>query len=401
MARNPLHHRHVRINYRVFTVLVLVAVPLLAIGALVILGIGQAQSRDTYGAHLEQIAERTAAAVDTFVLRRVIDVSLLARVPEVREAALAGGRIPFDAGAVREIDQQWQRQQAPPPAAGNVLSNAASRFFRDVAQNDPIYSELLLTDAQGRLVAASEVTSDYFQADEEWWRHAFSRRSPHIDDVTWDESARIYAIEISVPVLAPGSDEVTGVLKAATNSREMLAAISGVRFGQTGEAVLVRKNGSLVYSRRSVEPEARFFASALLFESLGLTGGPVPGPPAASVDRATDPSFHTHFSAQMPDGRKAIVAVAPTQLGISYPSLPWLVAVHEAEDELFAPVRAQVWYFLALLFLVTVAVLVFALWFSMRLAASPLDIDMQLVKHARVHRVDEEDEEEEDGTLAT
>lgn len=399
MTLNHQHHGHVRINYRVFTVLVLVAVPLLAIGALVVLGIGQAQTRDTYGAHLEQIAERTAAAVDTFVLRRIIDVSLLARVPEVREAAASGGRLPFDAETVRQIDQQWQRQQtAPPPlSVGNVLANAASRFFRDVAQNDTIYSELLLTDAQGRLVAASEVTSDYFQADEEWWRDAFNRRGPHISDVTWDESAKTYVIEISVPVFAPGSDEVTGVLKAATNSSEMLATISGVRFGETGEAVLVRKNGSLVYSRRAVQPDAPFFAAALLRESLGLTGTPVPGPPAPT-DRATDPTFRTHFTAQMPDGRRAIVAAAPTQLGISYPNLPWLVAVHEAEDELFAPVRAQIWYFFMLLILVTVAVLVFALWFSMRLAASPLDIDMQLVKHARVHRVDEdeEDAEEED-----
>src|SRR4029450_8418625 len=94
MTLSHPHHRHIRINYRVFTVLVLVAVPLLAAGALVVLGIGQARTRDTYGTHLEQIAERTAAAVDTFVLRRIIDVSLLARVPEVREAAGARGRAP-------------------------------------------------------------------------------------------------------------------------------------------------------------------------------------------------------------------------------------------------------------------------------------------------------------------
>ena len=68
-------------------------------------------SRDTYGAHLEQMAERTAAAVDTFVLRRIIDVSLLARVPEVREAAVAGGRTPFNAEKVRPpgFSVTWRR----------------------------------------------------------------------------------------------------------------------------------------------------------------------------------------------------------------------------------------------------------------------------------------------------
>ena len=159
--------------------------------------------------------------------------------------------------------------------------------------------------------------------------------------------------------------------------------------------VLVRKDGSLVYSRQAVRPDARFFAAALLRESLGDTATPVPGQPIPA-DRATDPEFRTHFSAGMPDGGRAMVAVAPTQLGISYSDLPWLVAVHQAEDELFAPVRSQVWYFIMLLGLVIVVVLVLALWFSMRLAASPLDIDMRLVEHARVHRVDEDEDEEEE-----
>jgi hypothetical protein len=38
MALDHPHHRHIRINYRVFTVLVLVAVPLFAIGAVVVAG---------------------------------------------------------------------------------------------------------------------------------------------------------------------------------------------------------------------------------------------------------------------------------------------------------------------------------------------------------------------------
>jgi len=388
-------HPHIRINPRIFTALVIVALPLLAVGGFVVVGIGQGQFRDTSGAHLEQIAERTAAAVDTFVLRRIIDVSLLARVPEVRASAAARGRTPFDANLAREIDQQWQRQQTPPEQVAGLLDNPASRFFRDVVQNDAIYGELLLTDVDGRLAAASGVTSDYLQSDEQWWRDAFTRRSPQISDVNWDESAKIYAIEISVPVYAPGSDEVTGVLKAVTNSSEMLAILSGVRFGETGEAVLVRKDGSLVYGRRAVRPDDRFFAAALLRESLGLSGAVAPEP-AAQTDRATDPHFRAHFSAQLPDGGKATVAVAPTQLGISYPNLPWLVAVSQAESELFAPARAQMWSFAMLLALVSMAVLVLALWFSMRLAASPLDTGMALVQHARVHRVDENEEDQDE-----
>ncbi|MBI2834965.1 MAG: cache domain-containing protein [Acidobacteria bacterium] len=387
---------HPHINYRVLTVLMLVALPLLAIGGLVALGVGQAQLRETSGLHLEQLAERTAAAVDAYVFRRVIDVSLLARIPQVRETAAAGSREPLDAERIRQIDQQWQREQKPPPAAAGLLENATSRFFRDLAERDQIYSELLLTDREGRLVAASDVATDYFQADEDWWRQAFNTRRTSVSDVRWDESTRTYAIEISVPVLAAGSDEVMGVLKAATNSREMLAAVSGLQLGGTGEAVLVRKDGSLVYSRRGVQAGTQFFAADLLRESLGLAGAPAEQRTRAATDRAGDPQFRVHFSARTADRGRALVAVAPTQLGMSYSDLQWLVAVYQAEDELFAPVRAQMWYFLLLLATVAVAVLAFALWFSMRLAAPPFEIDMELVKHAKVHRIDEEEEQGEE-----
>jgi hypothetical protein len=60
-------------------------------------------------------------------------------------------------------------------------------------------------------------------------------------------------------------------------------------------------------------------------------------------------------------------------------------------------VRAQIWNFLIMQILVVVAMLVLALWFSMRLAAFPVDVDMHLVKHARVHRIDEDEDEEADG----
>ena len=113
------------------------------------------------------------------------------------------------------------------------------------------------------------------------------------------------------------------------------------------------------------------------------------------TDRATDPHFRGHFSAQPPEGGKVTVAVAPTQLGISYPNLPWLVAVSQAESELLAPGRAQIWSFAMLLALVSVAgarpgVVVFD---ATRVVAS-WSTDMALVQHARVHRVDENEEDQ-------
>ena len=69
-----------------------------------------------------------------------------------------------------------------------------------------------------------------------------------------------------------------------------------------------------------------------------------------------------------------------------------LVAVSQAEDELFAPLRAQLTYFGLLLAFVALVTLAIAFWLSVHYAAPVLDpdTDMHLVEHPAVHQIDEE-----------
>lgn len=140
--------RAVRINYRVLTTLLILLVPALAVAGLVVIGVGQASLRDAYGRLLERAAERTAASVDTFVFRRVQDVAVLTRVPTLRLVAAAGSAQTPDPEVVRRIDRQWQRLPEVPPEAGNVLTNPASQFLRDVVTYDPVYLPRDTSDGQ-------------------------------------------------------------------------------------------------------------------------------------------------------------------------------------------------------------------------------------------------------------
>lgn len=377
------HLRHPYFNYRVLTVLTVVALPLVAVGAVIVLGVGQSQLRTAFGLQLSQVAEHTAAAVDAYLFRRILDVSMMGRVPTLRQAAAAGSGAPFDADRVRQMDREWQAARAVPAALASVMTNDATAFLRDTTRHDPIYREILLTDRFGRLVAASNVTSDYYQADEDWWREAFDdgeQGRVSLTDVRWDESARVYALEIAVPVAEPSSDRLAGVLKVVADIREMLASVAGVEVGQSGEAVLIRPDGSIVFSRRGVDPDARFFAAALLGERL-------------EAAKKASPQFRLSLTANADDGTRHMVGVAPSQLGTSYPALTWMVAVSQSEDELFAPVRTQVQNLLLVIGLTVIAVLILALWFSMRLSAPPADVGMHLVEHPKVHRIAEEEEE--------
>lgn len=370
------------LNYRVLTVVLLVALPVLLLGSAAVMGIGQVRLRETQEAGLRQIAAHTAATLDAYVYRRILDAALLGRVPEIRRAAADGNDQAYDDARVKDLDHQWVTDGAATAARLGILATPASQFLADLVAHDTIYREVLVTDRSGRLVAASNITSDYFQADEGWWHKAWDngRGRVHVSDVQRDESAQVYAFEIAVPVNAPGSDELAGVMKIVADSREMLAAIAGLELGATIEAMLVRPDGSIVFRRLAHAPDDRFFGADLLRQRM------------EERSRAREAPDTWSYEARSPEGSLRVVAVAPSQLWHSFPELPWLMAVSMERGELRAPFRSLVWYLVLVVFLTAIAVLAMALWLSLRLSAPPIDpaYDMHLVEHAQVHRVGEE-----------
>ena len=362
------------INRRVLTVLLIVAVPILVLGAGYVVQSGKTRVQEAESVRLAQVAQYIASSADAYVFRRIVDVAVIARVMEIRRAAAEGSRQPVDQRQIEALDAEWQKNRRLPAGLSGLLSNSASRFVTDVARQDPLYREILVTDRHGRLVAASQLATDYNQADEGWWTQALDdgrRGRIFVSDVRFDDSARMYAFDIAVPIAAPDSDELVGVMKIVASSQEMLAGIGGLELGATGQAMLIREDGSIVYTPQKQEPGARFFGSEMLRKRL-----------AAAKE---NPEARIYFLAHTSDGTERVVAVARSQLHRSFPNLTWLVAVSMAAPELFDPFRPMVWSLMAVIALTAIAVLAAALWVSMRLARPALDpaLDLHLVEHAK------------------
>jgi hypothetical protein len=360
------------LNTRVLTVVLFVSLPVLAIGVAIVLSIGQARLKQAQGERLAEMAEYMAASVDAYVFRSILDAAVLARVPEIREAAARGNAQRFDERASLERDRQWLADPAAAAEQFAVLESAASHFLADLTRHDSVKREILVTDRHGRLVAASNVTSDYFQADEAWWRQAFDdgRGRISLTDVRHDASAGVYAFDIAVPVSGPDGNGVAGVMKIVADSREMLTGIGGVEFGATAEAMLVRPDGSIVFRRLPHGEGDRFFAAALMHEQLEARAARKEAPGTMQFDAGDN-------------GTDRVVVLAPSQLRRSFPGLIWFVALAIDEDELVAPFESLVWYLLLAFALTAIAVLAIALWFSLRLAAPVIDsaVEMHLVEH--------------------
>lgn len=355
-----------RINSTVLAVFLLVSLPVLAGGVLLVLLNGQATLRDTYGLHLSHVAQQTAASVDAYVYRKVLDVSMLGRTPDIRRAV----------------------QTPAASTADQLTANSASRHLADLVAHDQVYREIIVTNRAGQLVASSRASDARDVSAEDWWTATVDdgvTGRVFVTQLRWDPDARVSLMEVSAPVPEEGSDRLAGIVRVVFDARELLAPVAGLQMGATGMATLVRENGSVVFSRASDDPSARFFAMRELTQGLQRvsTAEGVPGD-------------WLHFSASGPGGERYSVGVAQSQLSRSFPNLNWLVAVSQAESEFLGPVRSTGWYLLLVFALTAIMVLVLALYFSIRLHAPAIDIDMGLVEHARVSRMPDTGEDDDE-----
>ena len=86
-----------------------------------------------------------------------------------------------------------------------------------------------------------------------------------------------------------------------------------------------------------------------------------------------------------------MIGVATCQLSATYPHLPWAVVAWEAEDLALSPVNSLFSSLLLVLAVTLLSLLAFAFWFSMKLAARPIENEMELVPHPHIARVAEEE----------
>ena len=142
------------------------------------------------------------------------------------------------------LDQQWKNAPDTDPLITGVLENEVAEDLIEFQSKFPGFTETFVTDKNGAIVASSGRTSDYYQADEEWWQTAWNKGkgSVYVSQVVFDESANVNAIQIAVPVSSHGTTTPVGVLRTTVNLDKFAALITSIKIGQTGHADLIFSN---------------------------------------------------------------------------------------------------------------------------------------------------------------
>jgi GAF domain-containing protein/HAMP domain-containing protein len=232
------------------------------------------------------------------------------------------------------IDQQWQGATDNSMLVQSIISPRTNQLADQLVSYKtafPEHIEFLLTNRYGGLIAASDRTSDYYQADEEWWQAAFDvgRGALYISQPFVDNRSGETVVIMAAPVYSE-LGEVVGIARTLLNMETIGEAVASVQFGNTGSATLI-DTGRIAIA--DPDPEH--------------AGTQVPISWTAPQD--IQASFYS-YTATDEEGAPAVLGRASfddadidnEDEARAIRSLGWTLFVHQTVNEAYAPIRRAV-----------------------------------------------------------
>ncbi len=218
--------------------LVLAGLLPLALTLGVVLMVISRQRIDTVGQSFRAQARLQATHIATLLSSQVDFIWVLTRLPGTNEFLDQANSVPpLTDERIAEIERWWLDHGRDDGLVQETLDNPLARRWQAIQRQQPRFAEVIITDVTGRLVAATNKTTDYYQADEEWWQECFAqgRGNIIISDVSFDESAiaddgrpGALVVNVCIPILnndATVDHPVLGVLKVSLSAEWLLDQI--------------------------------------------------------------------------------------------------------------------------------------------------------------------------------
>jgi len=289
------------------------------------------------GTALKSVADSQATAIGNTLYQEVHSLQSfgLSKILQDKAEQINTSYEPNQAANLEQIqflDKQWRAADAArndnDPLVSGVLNNEVSSELREFRDTFPENAEVFVTDKFGANIAATNRTSDYYQADEEWWQVAYNngQGAIYIGQPEFDQSSNTFGLNIAIPLYAHGTREVIGVLRTTINISSVIDILSAPLLGGTAHADLYLPGDHALAPEENVQglrpsdPEALKRIAALIssttYDTFNLDG--VLSVVSAAPISSTDPAFQPVFQ-----------------------NLGWVLIVDQTEADYLAPVRAQ------------------------------------------------------------
>ncbi len=118
---------------------------------------------------------------------------------------------------INTLDQVWRQETETTqrPLINGMLKTDISKELQSYRKSrNGLVTEVILIDNKGLNVGISDVTSDYWQGDEDKWQKTLLRspKAVFVSEASIDESTQQFQLQISVTVVDPESSRGIGSL---------------------------------------------------------------------------------------------------------------------------------------------------------------------------------------------
>jgi signal transduction histidine kinase len=151
-----------------------------------------------------------------------------------------------------QIDAKWALTSENDPLIKQYLNNRLSQRLKLLEDDDSRLAEIFITDKYGGLIAASRKTSDFYQADEEWWQKAVEHQDKtYLGQIEFDESSGRFALPIAMAIKNEHG-EIMGICKSAIDINILFANLEGFKLGKSGHAAVTDETGNILFHKALV-----------------------------------------------------------------------------------------------------------------------------------------------------
>jgi HAMP domain-containing protein len=296
--------------------------------------IGTHTLKQTIGANFREVAEATAANLETRindhieVARLLASSSSILSMVEQSNAFYLGESAESVKKRIMEIEDRWIHAQGVDAFLLEVLNNKASLFLKEFFGQDAeqgSYHDILVTNAQGAVVASIQRPDHYFYGNRTWWQEAYheGQGKLFVGTIESDPDLKQKVFIISTPILREG--KALGVLSLIHNVDVFFQALTSAKVGETDHAMLAGSQGQLLFS-----------------PTHDLEGHPLSSQLTQAIFKETSGWAATRADLHYP-GKEAINGYAPVNITFrlgseNFGGEKWFIFTSQNPRETYAPV---------------------------------------------------------------
>jgi serine phosphatase RsbU (regulator of sigma subunit) len=244
------------IRFKLAGILVLAAVVPLVIGLVALQTMGYRHLVREKGLLSQGAAEHVARLLALSVSQQVgslRDLMLLTNLPDLVQRQNDARPVRTDAEFeqyISRLETRWPALAFEDVAVREVLTNDVAALLQTFQSQHPLIAELFVTDDTGRVIASTEKTSNYWQADESWWQEAiqFAPGGVGMEGLHFDSSAAVFSLDVALPIhtVSATPPPPAGVLKAVLDVSPLFSSVPLVLSEQGVRCDVVMEDGRIL-----------------------------------------------------------------------------------------------------------------------------------------------------------